>query len=160
MPVAVIGASKNAKAINALLVQYNKLLKTEKLDKVVDVGITKDNGQAFLKAAGEAFKMLVDTRNRIAKPMRGDGTAKAWSKNQANAARLIDAAISAENALLKNLKTRANEVLGIDDDGFRLGGPKHVADSSPPEWIVRLPYFTEQEAPKDISKLTNAWCAI
>jgi hypothetical protein len=60
--------------------------------------------------------------------------------------------------MLKNLKARANEVLGIEDgEGFSLGGPKLKADAAPPEWIMRLPWFTEQEAPKDISKLSNAW---
>jgi hypothetical protein len=76
MPVALIGASKNAKAINALLVAYNDLVKKEKLADVVDVGIVKENAEAFLKACAAAQKMLVETRARYAKPVRGDGTVK------------------------------------------------------------------------------------
>ncbi len=76
MPVAIIGASKNARAINSLLVAYNDLVKKERLADVVDVGIVKENAEAFLKACAAAQKMLVETRGRIARPVRGDGTAK------------------------------------------------------------------------------------
>jgi hypothetical protein len=66
----------------------------------------------------------------------------------------------AEEDLLKNLKSRANDVMTADGGQARapdIFGPKLAEDRSPPEWIVKLPYFTEQEVPADITKLSNAF---
>ncbi len=141
MPVAIIGASKNAKAINALLIAYNDLAKQENLIGVKDTAINAGNAKAFLGAVAKGLVMIETTRAKIKNPVRGDGTAKAWSKNQLNAIKLIESAMVAEESLLKNLKDRANDVLaeaGEGSDKPAIFGPTRAEDRSPPEWIVKV----------------------
>jgi hypothetical protein len=76
MPVSILGASKNAKAINALIIAYNDFAKKENLIGVKDTAVNSENAKAFLGAVAKALLMLETTRAKIKSPMRGDKTAK------------------------------------------------------------------------------------
>lgn len=156
MPVSKLGKSSNAKEINKMIVDYNKLVESLHLDTIKDTDIDKDNANAVQEAIAECQKFLVGLKFRVKGAKSSKGAAKAWSKNQKNALDGIEKAWDAEEAFLGNLKKTALQALGKTSSGPPLGGPNLGKDERRPQWIVPMPYFKGQ-IPDDISELENAY---